>query len=156
VTCIGSRKLGFEDTKEVIKKNIHNNGVMKKGQPMIYKTLHSQPTERVDELNDNYKELLTKQGTLLVQIRHMIKLIKTKNNECFYLLTLSFYIDFAISILNRNIWFFVGAAIVKTGIACTDNDNCTLANTFCNTTTCQCLPTHFSSQNKTLFVLSVL
>jgi hypothetical protein len=51
----------------------------------------------------------------------MIKLIKTKNNECFYLLTLSFYIDFAISILNRNIWCFVGAAIVKTGIECTDN-----------------------------------
>jgi hypothetical protein len=45
-----------EDTKGVIKKNIHNNGVMKKGQPMIYKTLHSEPPERVDELNDNYKE----------------------------------------------------------------------------------------------------
>ena len=79
--------------------------------------------------------------------------IETKNNECFYLLTLSFNIDFAISILNRNICFFVGAAIVKTGTACTDNDNCTLANTFCNTTTCQSLPTHFSSQNKTLCVL---
>ena len=63
MTCIGSRKLGFEDTKGVIKKNIHNNGVMKKGQPMIYKTLHSEPTERVDELNDNYKELLTDNGT---------------------------------------------------------------------------------------------
>ena len=36
---------------------------MKKGQPMIYKTLHSEPTERVDELNDNYKELLTDNGT---------------------------------------------------------------------------------------------